>query len=325
MPTGWLYGPQLTAACSMPLVPGVFVSHAASDKTFVDAFVDNLLLLGCEVPRQQVFYSSGAANGVPGGADLGAYVRNRVSDDVLVVALITPTFLSRPFCIAELGAAWGRADSLLPLLTPEVSRQELDGVLTGLLVRTVDDDRALDELHDRVGEAVGRLPKATTWTDGKRKWFGDLARHLSGIAAVPHNGVASAAACSRELGHMELFWTDRSSNVWYRWWIGDEGWSHVERMSDVKADHLAAVSPDGLEMLFGIHGSGQVWYRDWVVGPGGWLAAGDLQWLPGEVVGPLTAVSRGLAVELAAWMPNGKPCHLWRENNGWTAWTSEWH
>jgi hypothetical protein len=306
-------------------VPGVFVSHAASDKPFVDAFVDNLLLLGCEVPRQQIFYSSGTANGVPGGADLGAYVRKRVSDDVLVVALITPTFLSRPFCIAELGAAWGRADSLLPLLTPGVSRQELDGVLTGLLVRTIDDDAALDELHDRVGEAVGRLPKATTWTDGKKKWLGNLTRHLRGIAALPHNGVASAAACSRELGHMELFWTDRSSNVWYRWWIGDEGWSHIERMGDVKADHLATVSADGLEMLFGIHGSGQVWYREWVVGPGGWLAAGDLQWLPGEVVGPLTAVSRGWAVELAAWMPDGRPCHLWRENNGWTAWTTEWH
>ncbi len=317
-----LGSPQHVAYAS---VPGVFVSHAASDKPFVDAFVDNLLLLGCEVPRRQIFYSSGAATGVPGGADLGAYVRGRVGGDVLVVALITPTFLRRPFCIAELGAAWGQADNLLPLLSPEVSPDELDGILTSLLVRTVDDDGALDELHDRVGNAVGLLPKATTWSDGKRKWLGDLTRHLKGIASLPHCGVVSAAACSRELGHMEMFWADHSANVRYRWWLGDEGWSHVERMGEVKADHLAAVSADGLEILFGIHGTGQVWYREWVIRSGGHCTAGDVQRLPGDVVGPLTGVSRGWAVELAAWTPDGTPCHLWRTTDGWTGWTTEWH
>lgn len=304
----------------------IFISHAASDKPFVDAFVNNLLLLGCEVPRAQVFYSSGAAMGVPGGADLSAYVRSRVSEDALVVALITPTFLSRPFCIAELGAAWGRADSLFPLLTPGVSREDLDGVLTGLLVRTIDNDEALDELHDRVGDAVGKHSKAAIWNDGKNKWLGDLSRNLHGIAALPPtDGVASATSCSRAVDHMELFWTDLSSNVWFRWWTGDEGWSSAEHMEDVKADYVAAISADGLEMLFGLHGCGQVWYRQWITAPGGWLTAGTLQWLDGEVTGPLTAVSRGWAVELAAWTPDGKPCHLWRENGGWTPWTTEWY
>lgn len=77
-------------------------------------------------------------------------------------------------------------------------------------------------------------------------------------------------------------------------------------------------------MLFGVHGVGRVWCKPWIEGRAGWPVAGDPEWIQGKVAGPLTAITRGWAIELSAWTPEGRPCHLWREGNGWTKWTGKW-
>jgi hypothetical protein len=61
-------------------MPGIFISHAAADKQSVDTFVDNIVRLGCGVPAESIFYSSGPDTGVPSGSDLNTYVREKVSD-----------------------------------------------------------------------------------------------------------------------------------------------------------------------------------------------------------------------------------------------------
>ena len=97
-------------------MPAVFVSHASSDKTFVDVFVNEVLRLGCALSTDELFYSSGAATGVPSGKDLMDFVRSQAGDSSLVVAVISPVFQTRPICIAELGAAWARSGRLFPTL-----------------------------------------------------------------------------------------------------------------------------------------------------------------------------------------------------------------
>src|ERR1700691_148450 len=110
-------------------MPGIFISHASADKVMVDEFVDNVVRLGCGVPPDLIFYSSGSDTGVPSGKDLNTYVRDQVGVVGLVVSLLTPAFQIRPFCVAELGAAWSRVDNLFPIKHPELDRDDLDGVL----------------------------------------------------------------------------------------------------------------------------------------------------------------------------------------------------
>jgi hypothetical protein len=157
-------------------MPGVFVSHAAADSAFVNEFVDTVLRLGCDLGPDALFYTSGADTGVPSGTDLLAHVRNSVSGANLVVAILTPVYQTRPVCIAELGAAWAKTDNLFPLLAPGMPRSDLDGVLVGMTVRTMDDSAVLDELADRVALAVGRRPKAATWGQYKEKWLANAQR-----------------------------------------------------------------------------------------------------------------------------------------------------
>lgn len=166
------------------VVSGVFVSHASADVDFVEPFVSNVLELGCGLEPHELFYSSGADTGVPDGADLMAYVRRKVGSANLVIALITPTYLTRPVCMAELGAAWGVVGDtkLFPLLSPGMERKELDGILPSLLIRYADDREALDQLHERVSTAVLRHSSTPTWGRHVRKWEKDVKVLAQGLA-----------------------------------------------------------------------------------------------------------------------------------------------
>jgi hypothetical protein len=165
-------------------VSQVFVSHASADKLYVEAFVDDILIRGCGLkPTTDIFYSSGADTGIASGADLMADVRKHVGSTTLVVAMITPMFQTRPVCIAELGAAWGRDGVLFPLLAPGMPRTDLEGVIPGLAARPSDDPGTLDELAERIKE-LGFEINVKSWGTGKEKWLGYLRNH-AGQLEVP--------------------------------------------------------------------------------------------------------------------------------------------
>ena len=132
---------RLTSAVVKP----IFVSHASADAELVDQFVGTVLRNGCNLSPDDIFYTSGEDTGIPSGEDLIATVRSEVGDATLVIALISPTYQTRPVCVAELGAAWGRAGSLMPLLFPGFGRDALEGVLDGMTIRALDESAALND------------------------------------------------------------------------------------------------------------------------------------------------------------------------------------
>lgn len=140
----------------------------------VDPFVDTVIRLGCEVPKERIFYSSGEDTGVPSGHTLNEYIRSQTEMVALVVAIISPTFQTRPFCVAELGAAWSQVGKLFPIAVPGLQRTDMQGVLTGLAVRYLSDSAALDELHDHVCNLLGTQPGAKTWGRYKNQWLASV-------------------------------------------------------------------------------------------------------------------------------------------------------
>lgn len=177
---------------------GIFISHAFADKKYVDEFVEKVVKLGCEVPTRDIFYSSGDDTGIPSGYDLNHFVREQVKDAELVIALITPTYQTRPICIAELGASWSRVDNLFPILAPGMERAALEGVLTTVLIKYADDASALNELKDRI-EAIGYKSRNTTWGAQSRRWIASASRLAK---LLPKPGIISpdeADALRKEL------------------------------------------------------------------------------------------------------------------------------
>jgi hypothetical protein len=169
----------------------VFISHASDDFTLAGPFVDNIVRLGCGVPAESIFYSSGADTGVPSGADLNAVVRKKVGTAKLAVCLLTPAFRVRPYCLAELGAAWSRTNNLFPLRHPDLELDDLDGVLKGIIVHPFNDEAALDELHERICAAAKTSVAAKTWSSYKKKWLEALPSLLESSPSPSESNGAS--------------------------------------------------------------------------------------------------------------------------------------
>jgi TIR domain len=162
-------------------VSKIFISHAADDLPLVEPLVDVIVQLGCGVPAEQIFYSSGSATGVPSGADLNSTLRQKVGQASLVVSVLTPAFQKRPYCIAEMGAAWARVGNLFPVRHPALGHDDLEGVLDGMIVRTLDDEAALDELHERICVATGTSTTTRIWNSCKKKWLSELPTYLAAL------------------------------------------------------------------------------------------------------------------------------------------------
>lgn len=162
----------------------LFVSHASVDKAFVDEFDDTILRGGCGLKREDIFYSSGSDTGLTSGSDLMHEIRRKAGSAKLMLSVISPTYQSRPVCVAELGAGWATTGNLFPMLVPGLPRDSLAGVLGGLTVRYMDDPAMLDELHDAIAEIVTRRTTTSTWNRYREKWLntvGDLAKNVPGV------------------------------------------------------------------------------------------------------------------------------------------------
>lgn len=162
----------------------IFVSHASADFELVDPFVDDVIRSGSEVHRRDLVYTSGADTRMPSGSNLNEYIRQNVGSADLVIAVVSPNYRMSPYCLAELGAAWVQAGVLFPIAIPGFSYGEMDGVLEGLITRSLDDDTTLNELHDAICAATGRPVMAKAWGKYREKWLVNLPAYMAKLPAV---------------------------------------------------------------------------------------------------------------------------------------------
>ena len=177
-------------------MPGIFISHAASDRELVDALVE-LLRLGADVSGEKIFYSSGTGTGVPTGSRFNDHIREEVEKADIVIAVISPAFLESAFATAEVGAAWVIQSNFFPLTVPGLSHRDLDGVLVGVNVPSLDDGDALGELRDRICEALEIKGDTARWMKEQAKFLAKLdglVANLKGPKKVPFDDLEKVQA-----------------------------------------------------------------------------------------------------------------------------------
>lgn len=90
----------------------LFISHAASDKPLVKAFVD-LLEGGIGVHPSEIFCSSLKGQGIKPGVDFKASIREHLDGATCVIALVSENFYGSAFCMCELGGVWLQSKSFI--------------------------------------------------------------------------------------------------------------------------------------------------------------------------------------------------------------------
>lgn len=164
----------------------VFISHAASDKPLAGLIQRLLIMSG--VPRERVFYSSDRATGVPAGRGSREVLKEMLRDNPFVMEVISNTFMTRPMCLMELGAAWVMEVPTFPIVVPPLSRTELITQIGDVHLPRLGSedelDELFDELHGRLLEHLGVTVQAAVWNPAVRDFKRDLPHALSSVDAA---------------------------------------------------------------------------------------------------------------------------------------------
>lgn len=164
--------------------PKIFISHAHADVALAKLVRGTLIHGG--VPHGRVFYSSSRSTGIPTGDDVVGHLKAQLLQASLVIELISPTFITRPMCLMELGGAWTLGTSTFPVVVPPLSRAQAVAAIGSFQMADLNDDLRTsglwDELNDRIETALGIQIKATAWGEAVTDFYEGFAAALAASA-----------------------------------------------------------------------------------------------------------------------------------------------
>ena len=105
----------------------IFISHSSKDLNFVKSFVENVLLLGLDIPSERIFCSSMEGQGVKSGQYIPDRLKEEVNKSSLALLFVSKNYKSSEICLNEIGAAWAVLDkeTVIPMLLPDIDFREL--------------------------------------------------------------------------------------------------------------------------------------------------------------------------------------------------------
>ncbi|SKA90320.1 Thymidylate kinase [Prosthecobacter debontii] len=162
----------------------IFISHAHADKPLVDALVD-LIETGMGIPSTNIFCTALEGLGIPSGASFIDYIKQQIRRPDVVLLLITENYLKRPFCLAEMGAAWAMSHRVIPLLSGRMSPGDVGGVLGATQILKVDQDSGLNQFFQELTTALRvSISNVPRW-EAKKQQFLALVGSLQPKATLP--------------------------------------------------------------------------------------------------------------------------------------------
>lgn len=105
----------------------IFISHASKDNEIGKEIINLLQLIG--VDHNQIFYSSAAGYGIPLGKDWVETLRSEVSNEGVVISLLSKNYFSSQICLLEMGATWVLSKLHLPILIPPLTFKDINDVI----------------------------------------------------------------------------------------------------------------------------------------------------------------------------------------------------
>lgn len=84
----------------------IFISHSSKDIDYVKSFVDNILILGLDIPSEKIFCSSMDGYGVKSGQYIPDRLKEEINKSALALLFISKNYKASEICLNEVGAAW---------------------------------------------------------------------------------------------------------------------------------------------------------------------------------------------------------------------------
>jgi hypothetical protein len=105
----------------------IFISHSSKDLEYIRSFVENILLLGLDIPSEKIFCSSMEGQGVRSGQYIPDQLKEEINKSSIALLFVSKSYKSSEICLNEVGAAWAtlRKESVIPMLLPNTEFDEL--------------------------------------------------------------------------------------------------------------------------------------------------------------------------------------------------------
>lgn len=165
----------------------VFISHSSADKPVVDSFVDNILVMGLGLSKNEIAYTSNEVYGVAPGDDISRYIKENIEAAEIVLLMISDNYKQSEVCLNEMGAAWALDKPFVSVLLPNTGYDKI-GWLTNLqkAIRINHKGQIISLCQKIVGlikniKIQDRLTAIVSYTD---KFIGSLP-HTSNVPQAP--------------------------------------------------------------------------------------------------------------------------------------------
>jgi hypothetical protein len=179
----------------------IFISHASADKPLADLFVQ-LLEGGVGIVHSQVFCASLEGQEIPPGVDFKAYIRDELADAEVAIALISENYYASAFCMCELGAIWSQAKSLIPIVVPPLTVNDLKAVLSGVQSLKIGEESHLGTLRDILSKFTLEPTPTPRWNKRSKDFLTPLPTILN---ALPKPKVISASEAAKLKGERDEY------------------------------------------------------------------------------------------------------------------------
>ena len=162
------------------------ISHASEDLAVVKSFVA-LLEDGLGLTRDDLVCSSLPGYGFRLGSPFRDDIRDHVATADAVLALVWPAFMASPYCMGEVGIAWGLKRPIIPLLLPNISTTKVRGPMSGLDLARLAQIDTLDRLWEAFGVRNGRSD-LYRWQDRRNQFLANVHLDVTNPEVLPDRG-----------------------------------------------------------------------------------------------------------------------------------------
>lgn len=153
----------------------LFISHSSEDKEIVSLFVDKLLIAGCGISQDDIFFTSNEDTGVNNGEDIPSAIKDSISDSAIFFMMVSDNYKKSEVCLNEMGAAW-ILESVRKciLLLPNIGFEKIGWLMSLRKGTKITDDQGLDAICDILKDCLDLKVKTATWNKNKQEFLKEV-------------------------------------------------------------------------------------------------------------------------------------------------------
>jgi hypothetical protein len=128
----------------------IFISHSSDDETIVNAFIKDILIVGCGFRRTEIFCTLDHTV-IRTGDDFRNEIIENMKRCDYILCMISDNYRKSEVCQNELGAAWAMTGKrVLPFKFPNINFKEIGFLNVVKQTADLTDKSKLDELYDEL-------------------------------------------------------------------------------------------------------------------------------------------------------------------------------